>query len=487
MATDNIANLLKAGIDAAKAGNKVEARRLLEQVLEKDDNNETAWMWYASVVDSAQKRRICLENVLEINPNNTRAREALEKLGPAGKEPAAPKPSAPASRPPTPAAQPASAPRWAGDRGPAARRRGRNPLFFIGGGIVALGLIVAGLLLATSGTPAVTPTPANQPTATLGTVVAVQPTLNLTEQAQILLTGVPPTWTPAPTSTPLPTATATATLPPLIDYHLVFVGEGRGKPNPSLYSINANGSNEAIVLDDVFPIKDFSVSSNGQIAFAGVENGKPQIFVTDVFANNPNVVTKLDAKTLYSPVWSPDGKKIAYVSDEAGNKEIYIMNADGSQINRVTNNKVEDRDPSWSPDGTKLLYASDPTGKHSLELFVRDLKTNKDTQLSDAANDSYSPSFSPDGKLIVFGSTRDRYPNIYTMNADGSNVQLVTYESPGSSNQDPAWTLDGKYIAFASNRANTKALDLFIMTPNGKNIQQITKGTGSSYSPRFRR
>src|SRR5258708_33254007 len=86
LATDDITNLLNAGIQAAKNKRRAEARRLLEQVLEADDANETAWMWFATVVDSPREKRICLENVLDINPNNQRAREALEKLGPATEE-----------------------------------------------------------------------------------------------------------------------------------------------------------------------------------------------------------------------------------------------------------------------------------------------------------------------------------------------------------------------------------------------------------------
>src|SRR5258708_16142780 len=118
LATDDITNLLNAGIQAAKNKRRAEARRLLEQVLEADDSNETAWMWFATVVDTPREKRICLENVLDINPNNQRAREALEKLGPSTEEaPArseavaglAARPTAGAAPPPHP--QPSYTPR----------------------------------------------------------------------------------------------------------------------------------------------------------------------------------------------------------------------------------------------------------------------------------------------------------------------------------------------------------------------------------------
>ena len=72
---------LELAIAALKAGNKVEARRLLDGLLAADRYNEQAWLWMSGVVDSDAERIICLENVLTLNPYNERARQGLEKLG----------------------------------------------------------------------------------------------------------------------------------------------------------------------------------------------------------------------------------------------------------------------------------------------------------------------------------------------------------------------------------------------------------------------
>jgi TolB protein len=36
------------------------------------------------------------------------------------------------------------------------------------------------------------------------------------------------------------------------------------------------------------------------------------------------------------PAWSPDNSRIAYVSNQDGNYEIYLMNADGTNLQRLT-------------------------------------------------------------------------------------------------------------------------------------------------------
>ena len=72
---------LQAGIKALKAGEREQARALLMQVIERDEQNEQAWLWLSGAVTSKEERRTCLENVLSINPKNQLARKGLLKLG----------------------------------------------------------------------------------------------------------------------------------------------------------------------------------------------------------------------------------------------------------------------------------------------------------------------------------------------------------------------------------------------------------------------
>ncbi len=95
--SEEAARLLQQAIAAARAGDKVTARRLLIEVTELDERSEEAWLWLSGVVDDLEEMRICLENVLEINPNNERARQGviwverkLEEQAPPPREPVYP-------------------------------------------------------------------------------------------------------------------------------------------------------------------------------------------------------------------------------------------------------------------------------------------------------------------------------------------------------------------------------------------------------------
>jgi twitching motility two-component system response regulator PilG len=64
---------LRDGIAAAKAGDKALTRRLLQEAVQQQPDNEAAWLWLAGVGESPQNCLASLERVLTINPHNQRA------------------------------------------------------------------------------------------------------------------------------------------------------------------------------------------------------------------------------------------------------------------------------------------------------------------------------------------------------------------------------------------------------------------------------
>ena len=70
------------------------------------------------------------------------------------------------------------------------------------------------------------------------------------------------------------------------------------------------------------------------------------------------------------PAFSPDGRKIAFGSSRSGDFEIYAMNADGSDIVRLTQSPGLDARPAWSPDGTRIAFTSNRDGNY--EIYVMD-------------------------------------------------------------------------------------------------------------------
>ena len=83
---------LRAGIAAAKAGQRERARDLLMSVVAQDEENVLAWLWLSSVMDSLDDREVCLENVLALDPGNDAARKGLAWVQKQKSEPPTTKP-----------------------------------------------------------------------------------------------------------------------------------------------------------------------------------------------------------------------------------------------------------------------------------------------------------------------------------------------------------------------------------------------------------
>ncbi|HYS46862.1 MAG TPA: amidohydrolase family protein, partial [Rhizomicrobium sp.] len=112
----------------------------------------------------------------------------------------------------------------------------------------------------------------------------------------------------------------------------------------------------------------------------------------------------------------------------------------------ITNDAAYDTDPAWSPDGGLLVYSSDKSGG-LLQLWLRDMKTGRERQLTHIATQPISPAFSPDGKRIAYldvdGMWRSSGVAVVEV-ATGEVTQIhASIFAPGA----PTWSPDGKRVA----------------------------------------
>jgi len=150
---------------------------------------------------------------------------------------------------------------------------------------------------------------------------------------------------------------------------LVFFARqiGEDQHNSELYRINADGSNLIQLTDDPKINGSPVWSPDGlRIAFSYVEEGMSEIHLINADGSGRIPLTQysIDQPTSdFSPAWSPDGRRIVITSDQGGsyNYSVYIMNADGSNVTRLTDSRIYDcLTPRWSPDGTQIAFSSFP-------------------------------------------------------------------------------------------------------------------------------
>ena len=142
--------------------------------------------------------------------------------------------------------------------------------------------------------------------------------------------------------------------------------------------------------------------------------------------NNPGSATVGSSDS--QPSWSPDGTKIAFQSNRLGNPDIWVMTADGTGARPLTANSLaEESAPEWSPDGQQIAFQSDrgfvprPGVGRNLEIYRMNADGSNVTRLTfndynpsasggeTTANLSgfdLNPHWSPEGDRIVFHSGR---------------------------------------------------------------------------------
>ena len=54
--------------------------------------------------------------------------------------------------------------------------------------------------------------------------------------------------------------------------------------------------------------------------------------------------------------WAYGGNKILYINDHENNKEIYILDVKSKDIERLTNNKVDENNIVWSEKYIEVYY-----------------------------------------------------------------------------------------------------------------------------------
>ena len=161
-----------------------------------------------------------------------------------------------------------------------------------------------------------------------------------------------------------------------------------------------------------------------------------------------------------NPALSPDGTKVAFHAGDPIDMlswEIYVLDLVTGEEIQLTDNRVLDGHPDWSPDGSRLVFGtfSDVGGNPSgaADIVVLSINGTGFTRLTDSPWEDNDPEWSPDGTKIAFKSTRltqeHAREEIFVMNADGSQVQRLTTTASWQSDHDPSWSPDGLTIAFS--------------------------------------
>jgi len=506
---DNLHEILRAGIEAARQGDKERARQYFERVVQLDDQNEAGWMWLASTIDSVEQRKGYLQKVLQINPNNERAREALSRLSGSASTADADRQAierlrrlqrrqaAPAPRP-TPSPQPT----------PSSDDEGLSLGVALIAAVLVLIAIVVIIFAVVSSQES--DEPIGERTLAAFVNATETPTINPALFTDTPVFGIivaepstaptlPPTFTSTPPPSETPLGPPSPTPIPLSDFTLFYSSLSPGQAQLRLFSARGDGSEAQPASNENLEFRDIAIDPTGQkIAFVRettsmmedvdgniTEITAPQLFVAPL--NNlaaARQITTINGNVLAHPAWGSDGVSLVFVSDFDNDEEIWFITDDGQNLRKLTDNTAVDNDPVWLLDGSKIIFASDLDSPGFTEIYSMNPDGTNITRLTDDSGSSFNPSVSPDNTLIAFVSDRGGDGDIFIMDIDGQRPFLVTSDDGGAEDRLPVFSPDGRWIIFSSNREDG-IFQLYAISLDGDVLVRLTNDEREAFSADF--
>jgi len=244
-----------------------------------------------------------------------------------------------------------------------------------------------------------------------------------------------------------------------------FGGEWR------LYLVDLE-TDERVALTDLFPRmvhpegETMLCQSSRGVVVLDLDTLDQEVVLTEeeLFEASPH-----DSSEFYDPrvanlKWSPDGSEFILRIRAAGRKikELYLVDADGSNLRRVTAASTSFHHHSWHPDGERLLYGDRNQDDEPRLYFTPEDALDEKELISEEPLGGH-PSVNPtDHSKIVTDSYGGKFgEGVLLVDADTGEVEKLA-SLPTTSNHShtgfhahPVWNRDGTRILYNSDRTGT--------------------------------
>jgi len=181
--------------------------------------------------------------------------------------------------------------------------------------------------------------------------------------------------------------------------------------------------------------------------------------------------------------FSPDGKLIVFCSlryayptnrlsaadlkrfetDPAWFGEIYLMNADGSNVRRLTHAPSYDGGPFFSADGQRIVWRRFGEKGETADVFTVKVDGSDERRLTDFGAMSWAPYFHPSGRYVIFTANKLGFANfeLFLVDAEGTREPVRVTYTDGFDGL-PVFSPDGTKLAWTSGRAPDGKAQIFL-------------------------
>ncbi len=241
----------------------------------------------------------------------------------------------------------------------------------------------------------------------------------------------------------------------------------------ALYVMDASGKNLHRLSDTDYPHKVTAVlSPDGSKIAIGATS---PLYIFDVASGEISEMTDVDSITS-NPIWSPDSQHIAYMYwlDKNFDKaEVGIIAVDDQHETHL--NIGSPKWLEWSPDSRQIAFiSSEAAYVDSLNIVNAD--GSELSRLTQIQQQLFVASWSPDSRQIALSSLDEaNHGAINMINTDGSNLHLLV--EPALAGLGSEWSSDGSHLLFYASpneMIGDYQTELYVIDADGINKRQLT-------------
>jgi TolB protein len=183
--------------------------------------------------------------------------------------------------------------------------------------------------------------------------------------------------------------------------------------------------------------------STQEITYLSYARGVPKVYLFNIDTGQQEVLGEFPGMT-FAPRFSPDGNKVLMSLAVDGNSDIYSLDLRTRQATRLTDSPAIDTSPSYSPDAKMIVFNSDRGGSQQLYTMNADGSDVKRISFDGQARYG-TPVWSPRGDLIAFTKIAGGQFYIGIMRPDGKGERLLTQAFLV---EGPTWAPNGRVLMY---------------------------------------
>ncbi|MBS7566590.1 PD40 domain-containing protein [Mucilaginibacter sp. Bleaf8] len=220
------------------------------------------------------------------------------------------------------------------------------------------------------------------------------------------------------------------------------------KLNLNLYRNNVLAKDQEFDIDGRIEAMDASVDGK-KIAFIS----RGEIFVSDIEGKFIQQLSRGNSERVTEVKWLPDNRTLIFSQTLEGYVNWYTLPADGTgKPKQITSEKRSNRQLTVNKAHTQGVYLSGRDEVRIIDLKTLASKTIAKDELWGFQNSK--PYFSPNGEYVAYTARRNFELDIFVYNVNtGKNFNLT---QTGVTESDPFWSPDGKDLYFASSRTQAQ-------------------------------